>query len=210
MVLYGENDRMSEAREVVERFYECFGEGDMTEAFALFAADYISLTPSGSLNNEKHEAVARNLKHAIPDGHMEMIHTLESGGEIFVNGGFMGTHRNDLSTPFGTIVASNNRLTCSSPTTSEWRAEKSLSVGPYGIGSVSLPSSGVHRGGPRSPRGTAEQRHDGLRRATRAGYGRVNDPLPVAARMGNVTHRTSSATVAAVAGSWRNRRRAGG
>ena len=146
MVLYGENDRMSEAREVVERFYERFGEGDMTEAFALFAADYISLTPSGSLNNEKHEAVARNLKHAIPDGHMEMIHTLESGGEIFVNGRFMGTHRNDLSTPFGTIVASNNRLTCSSPTTSEWRAEKSLSVGPYGIGSVSLPSSGVPSG----------------------------------------------------------------
>jgi hypothetical protein len=76
----------------------------------LFATDCISLTPSGSLNNEKHEAVARNLKHAIPDGHMEMIHTLESGGEIFVTGRFMGTHRNDLSTPFGTIVASNNAL----------------------------------------------------------------------------------------------------
>jgi hypothetical protein len=67
-VLYGENDGMSEAREVVERFYERFGEGEMTEAFALFATDCISLTPSGALNNEKHEAVARNLKHAIPVG----------------------------------------------------------------------------------------------------------------------------------------------
>ena len=62
------------------------------------------------MNNEKHEAVARNVKHAIPDGHMEMIRTLESRGEIFVNGRFKGTHRNDLSTPFGTIVASNNAL----------------------------------------------------------------------------------------------------
>ena len=58
----------------------------MTEAFALFATDCISLTPSGSLEHEKHEAVARTLKHAIPDGHMEMIHTLRSGGEIFVTG----------------------------------------------------------------------------------------------------------------------------
>ena len=34
-VLHGENVGMSEVREVVERFYERFGEGDMTEAFAL-------------------------------------------------------------------------------------------------------------------------------------------------------------------------------
>ena len=68
------------------------------------------MTPSGALNNEKHEAVARNLKHAIPDGHMEILHTLESRGQIFVTGRFKGTHRNDLSTPFGTIVASNNAL----------------------------------------------------------------------------------------------------
>jgi ketosteroid isomerase-like protein len=101
---------MSEAREVVEQFYERFGAGKMTEAFALFAPDCISLTPSGALNNDQHQAVARNLKLAIPDGHMEMIHTLESDGEIFVTGRFRGTHRNGLSTPFGTIAASNKAL----------------------------------------------------------------------------------------------------
>ena len=58
----------------------------MTDAFALFATDCISLTPIRVVEHEKHEAVARNLKHAIPDGHTEMIHTLESGGEIFVTG----------------------------------------------------------------------------------------------------------------------------
>jgi hypothetical protein len=105
-----ENDGMCEAREVVERFYERFGAAEMTEAFALFAPECISLTPSGALNNKRHEAVARNLKHAIPDGHMEILHTLESDGEIFITGRFKGTHRNDLSTPLGTIIASNNAL----------------------------------------------------------------------------------------------------
>jgi ketosteroid isomerase-like protein len=101
---------MGEARNVVERFYQRFGAGDMTEAFACFAAECIALTPSGALNNEKHEAIARLLKHAIPDGHMELIRTLESDGEIYVTGRFKGTHRNDLSTPLGTIVASNHPL----------------------------------------------------------------------------------------------------
>jgi len=106
----GKDGDMGEAREVVERFYERFGADDMTQAFRCFAPECISLTPSGALDNEKHEAVARLLKHAMPDGHMELIRTLESGGEIYVTGRFKGTHRNDLSTPLGTIVASDNKL----------------------------------------------------------------------------------------------------
>jgi hypothetical protein len=62
---------MGEARKVVERFYQQFGAGDMTEAFACFAAECIALTPSGALHNAQHEAVARLLKHAIADGHMD-------------------------------------------------------------------------------------------------------------------------------------------
>jgi hypothetical protein len=52
---------MGEARNVVERFYQQFGAGDMTEAFACFDPECIALTPSGALNNEQHEAVARLL-----------------------------------------------------------------------------------------------------------------------------------------------------
>jgi hypothetical protein len=130
----------------VERFYERFGEGDMTEAFAPFATDCISLTPSGALNNEKHEAVARNLNHAIPDGHMEILHALESRGQIFVTDGSreptetISQHRLERSSPPTT------RSTCSSPTTSEWRAEKSSSVRPYGTDSASFHSSEVPSG----------------------------------------------------------------
>jgi hypothetical protein len=81
---------MGEARNVVERFYQQFGAGDMTEAFACFDPECIALTPSGALNNEQHEAVARLLKHAIPDGHMELLRTIESDGEMYVTGRFKG------------------------------------------------------------------------------------------------------------------------
>jgi hypothetical protein len=115
---------MGEARNVVERFYQQFGAGDMTEAFACFAPECIALTPSGALNNEQHEAVARLLKHAIPDGSRERTETISQ-------------HRWERSSP-PTI-----RWTCSSPTTSGWRAARSSSVRPSGTGSASWPSSGL-------------------------------------------------------------------
>ena len=88
---------MGEAKEVAERFYERFGAGDIVGAFADFAPECIALTPSGPLNNERHEATARMLKHAVPDGDFELIRTLESGEEVYITGRFRGTHKNDLS-----------------------------------------------------------------------------------------------------------------
>lgn len=102
--------RMGEAKEVAERFYERFGAGDIVGAFADFVPECIALTPSGPLNNERHEATARMLKHAVPDGDFELIRTLESGEEIYITGRFRGTHKNDLTTPLGTIIASGNTL----------------------------------------------------------------------------------------------------
>ena len=101
---------MGEATEVAARFYERFGAGDIVGAFADFAPECIALTPSGRLDNEAHQATARGLKHALPDGHFELIRTLESGDEVYITGRFKGTHKNDLSTPLGTIVASGNTL----------------------------------------------------------------------------------------------------
>jgi ketosteroid isomerase-like protein len=69
------DDGMGEARNVVERFYQQFGAGDMTEAFACFDPECIA-----------------------------------SDGEMYVTGRFKGTHRNDLATPLGTIVASDHPL----------------------------------------------------------------------------------------------------
>jgi hypothetical protein len=137
---------MGEARNVVERFYQQFGAGDMTEAFACFAPECIALTPSGALNNEQHEAVARLLKHAIPDGHMELIRTIESDGEMYVTGRFKGTHRTISQHRWERSSPPTIRWTCSSPTTSGWRAARSSSVRPSGTGSASSPSSGLLSG----------------------------------------------------------------
>jgi len=128
------------------------------------------LTQSGALNNEKHEAVARNLKHAIPDGHMEMIHTLESRGEIFVTGRFKGTHRNDLSTPFGTIVASNNALDLFF---TGWRAEIVEREAVWDRLSLVAQLGGSIRADVGHLPALLSRSMTGRRRATRAGYGRV-------------------------------------
>lgn len=52
---------------------------------------------------------------------MELIRTLESGDEIYVTGRFKGTHKNDLETPLGTIVARATPWTCSTADTQELR-----------------------------------------------------------------------------------------
>ena len=92
---------MGEARNVVERFYQQFGAGDMTEAFAL-------RSPSASPFRGAEQRAARggrSAKYAIPDGPHGTDPTIESDGEMYVTGRFRGTHRNDLATPLGTIVA---------------------------------------------------------------------------------------------------------
>ena len=75
-------------KRIAVRFYERFGAGDMAAAFECFSPNCIALTPSGALNNEKHEAAARALKTAIPDGRMELIRALESGDEVYITGRF--------------------------------------------------------------------------------------------------------------------------
>ena len=101
---------MGEAREVVLRFYERFGAGDLAGAFGCFATECVAVGLSGPMDNAAHHAAARVLKEALPDGHMDLVRTLELGDEIYVTGRFKGTHTNDLETPLGTIVAKGNTL----------------------------------------------------------------------------------------------------
>lgn len=101
---------MGEARELAERFYERFAEGDMELALADFAPGCISITPSGRLDNERHKAAARTLKGAMPDAHMELTRVREWGDEVYVTGWFKGTHVNDLETALGVVPASGKSL----------------------------------------------------------------------------------------------------
>ena len=101
---------MGQTREVVERFFERFGSGDIDGAIECLAPDCISITPSGALNNARHHAAAQALKDALPDSHMELTRVLESGDEIYVTGRFKGTHHHELATPLGMIAPSGKTL----------------------------------------------------------------------------------------------------
>ncbi len=103
-------DDVTKVREVIEQFYERFGAGDLINAFGCIAPDCIAVGLSGPMNNDEHMAAARRLKSAMPDCQMELIRTLEAGDEIYVTGRFKGTHKNDLQTPLGTIVAAGKTL----------------------------------------------------------------------------------------------------
>ncbi len=92
----------------MERFFERFGSGDL--GAGVFAPDCMSVTPSGTVDNARHQASAQALRDAVPDARMELVRILELGDEIYVTGRFKGTHRHDLVTPLGTILGSGRTL----------------------------------------------------------------------------------------------------
>jgi predicted ester cyclase len=99
---------MGDATIAAERFYRLFGEGDLVGAYRDFADECVSITPSGHLTNEQHLAAARTLKTAVPDGHMDLVRTVEMGEHVYITGHFRGTHTGDFSNAQGTIPASGN------------------------------------------------------------------------------------------------------
>ena len=102
---------MGEARDVVDRFYACFGASDWEGARACYADDCITVMPGGiELDNDAHMQMGVAFKAALPDGHMGVDRAVEDGSEVFVGGLFSGTHTGDMVTPGGTIPASGNTL----------------------------------------------------------------------------------------------------
>jgi predicted ester cyclase len=102
---------MSNARNIVDRFYELFGAGKIADATELFDPACITVMPgAGALSQSEHEAVGFAFKAAFPDAAMHAEQTVESGDEIVVLGRFRGTHTGDLVSGNGTIPASGNDL----------------------------------------------------------------------------------------------------
>lgn len=101
---------MGQARDVVDRFYECFAAGDWQGARACFSDDCITVMPGMELDNDAHMGVGMAFKAALPDAHMVVERAVENGGEVFVGGTFGGTHSGDMVTPQGSIPASGNQL----------------------------------------------------------------------------------------------------
>jgi predicted ester cyclase len=101
---------MGEARDAVERFYELFAAGKITDAAEVFDPSCITLMPGGALTQPEHEGVAHAFKAAFPDSHMAVDHMVECGDEIVVLGHFRGSHTGDLQSPGGILPASGNDL----------------------------------------------------------------------------------------------------
>jgi predicted ester cyclase len=102
---------MSNARDIVDRFYELFAAGKIADATELFDPACITVMPgAGPLTQAEHEAVGNAFKAAFPDSRMNVEHTVESGDEIVVLGRFTGTHTGDLVSANGTIPASGGAL----------------------------------------------------------------------------------------------------
>jgi predicted ester cyclase len=98
------------ARETVEKFFELFADGKISDATELFDPSCITLMPAGGLTQAEHEAMGYAFKAAMVDGHMAVDRMVESGDEIVVLGHFKGTQSGDLRSPGGTIPASGNTL----------------------------------------------------------------------------------------------------
>ena len=103
-------DTVGETRDVAERFYAHFGDGDFEAVNACFGPDCVTRTPSGAFSVAEHEAFGRAFKNALPDGRMEVVRAVESGDEVYITGRFKGTHSGDLVSPQGTVPASGNQL----------------------------------------------------------------------------------------------------
>lgn len=101
---------MGQARATVDKFYELFADGRITDSVELFDPACITLMPTGALNQSEHEAMGHTFKNAFPDAHMVVDRAVENGNEIVVLGQFKGTHKGDLQSPGGTIPASGNAL----------------------------------------------------------------------------------------------------
>jgi len=101
---------MGQARETVERYFELFAAGKITDATELFDPSCITLMPTGALSQAEHEGMGHAFKAGLPDSHMAIDRVVESGDEIVLLGHFKGTHSGDLQSPGGTLPASGKTL----------------------------------------------------------------------------------------------------
>jgi len=102
---------MGQAREVVERFYNRFGKGDLDGAEQCFSVDAINVEPfGGKMNMQQWRQYGEAFKRGLPDAHMEVSSILESGDKVAVEARFVGTHTEPLLTPQGELSPSGQKI----------------------------------------------------------------------------------------------------
>jgi ketosteroid isomerase-like protein len=93
------------AGELVERFYEDFGAGNVGGALAACSEDVEVVDPGmGTVHGrERFRVYPETFKRAMPDARAVIEHTVESGDTVAVEGRFTGTHTGPLATDDGDV-----------------------------------------------------------------------------------------------------------
>jgi len=99
-------------REIVERFYANFNNGDLEAAVQDFAPDVHTLEPSAGemVGRDAWRQFGETFKRALPDARLELVSILESGDRAAVEGRFAGTHTGPLVSPQGEVPPSGNAV----------------------------------------------------------------------------------------------------
>jgi steroid delta-isomerase-like uncharacterized protein len=98
--------------EVVRRFYEAFGEGDLDAATAVFAADVRMTDPDlGTVEGlQAFRAYLEGLKGPLPDAGAIIERIYEAGDTVIVEGRFTGTNTGPLEGPEGETPPSGRKV----------------------------------------------------------------------------------------------------
>jgi steroid delta-isomerase-like uncharacterized protein len=96
---------VNEAGEVVGRFYEAFGAGNLDEAMSACADDLEVVDPGiGQVRgSDRFRQYLETFKRAMPDARAVVEHTVASGDTVAVEGRFTGTHTGPLATDDGDV-----------------------------------------------------------------------------------------------------------
>ena len=94
------------AGEVVGRFYEAFGAGNIDAALSVCADDLEIVDPGmGQVRGrDRFREYLETFKRAMPDARAIVEQTVESGETVAVEGRFTGTHTGPLATEDGDVA----------------------------------------------------------------------------------------------------------
>ena len=94
------------ADEVMGRFYEDFGAGDIDGAVSVCAEDLEIVDPGMGhvVGRECFRQYLETFKRAMPDARAMIEHTVQSGEAVVAEGRFIGTHTGPLATDDGDVA----------------------------------------------------------------------------------------------------------
>ncbi|HEY3259843.1 MAG TPA: ester cyclase [Pseudonocardiaceae bacterium] len=95
---------MARTRELVEKFYDAFNNGDLDAARQYFDEDMENVDPTGTLNGwDAFRQFVAVFKASMPDARLNAKVWIDGGAVVAIEGTFTGTFTNPLPSPQGEI-----------------------------------------------------------------------------------------------------------